>query len=85
MDHSNLFHAALTKVHDIAKNGCRNTQAWHDVLEVADGALGEARRQEAEVQRKWPRSNVHECPNCKRMFKDGETCSMSGCPMGGDF
>ena len=25
------------------------------------------------------------CPSCGRVFKDGETCSMGGCPMGGDF
>lgn len=44
MDHSNLFHDALTKVHDIAKNGSRNTQAWLDVLEIVDAAMEEARR-----------------------------------------
>ena len=32
-----------------------------------------------------PYSNINECSSCKRMFKDGETCSMGGCPMGGDF
>ena len=55
MDHSNLFHEALTTVHDIAKNGCRNTQAWNDVLDVVDRALNEARRLDREVQKKWPR------------------------------
>jgi hypothetical protein len=55
MDHSNLFHDALTKVRDIAKNGPRNTQAWLDVLEVVDGALNEARRTDREIERKWPR------------------------------
>jgi hypothetical protein len=44
MDHSNLFHEALTKIHDIAKNGNRNTQAWLDVIEVADTAIETARR-----------------------------------------
>lgn len=34
---------------------------------------------------KVPYSNVNECPYCKRMFRDGETCSRGGCPMGGDF
>lgn len=24
------------------------------------------------------------CPSCGRHFKDGETCSYGGCPMGGD-
>lgn len=44
VDHSNPFHEALHKVRDIAKNGTRNTQAWNDVIEVADAALDEARR-----------------------------------------
>ena len=43
-DHSNLFHDALIRVHDIAKNGTRNQQAWLDVLDVVDRALKEARR-----------------------------------------
>jgi ribosomal protein L32 len=30
-------------------------------------------------------STVNECPSCKQMFVDGETCSRGGCPMGGDF
>lgn len=29
-------------------------------------------------------ANVNECPSCKRVFVDGETCSRGGCPMGGD-
>jgi hypothetical protein len=29
-------------------------------------------------------TNVNECPSCKRMFVDGETCSRGSCPMGGD-
>ena len=44
MDHSNLFHEALTKVHDIAKNGTRNAAAWLEVLEIVDGTLEEAKR-----------------------------------------
>jgi hypothetical protein len=28
--------------------------------------------------------NINECPSCKRVFIDGETCSQGGCPMGGD-
>jgi hypothetical protein len=43
-DHSNLYHDALIRVHDIAKNGTRNQQAWLDVLDVVDRALKEARR-----------------------------------------
>ena len=58
MDHSNRFHEALTKVHDIAKNGCRNQQAWHDVLEIVDATLAEAGRLDREVERKWPRRNA---------------------------
>ena len=54
VNHQNLFHAALTKVHDIAKNGTRNTEAWAEILEVVDGALNEARRIDAEVELKWP-------------------------------
>jgi hypothetical protein len=44
MDHSNLFHEALVKVHAIAKNGSRDVAAWEEVLAVIDGALNEARR-----------------------------------------
>lgn len=54
IDHSQLFHEALSKVHDIAKNGCRNTQAWHDVLEVVDGALDEARKLDRQVEQNVP-------------------------------
>lgn len=28
---------------------------------------------------------ANKCPGCGRMFVDGETCSMGGCPVGGDF
>lgn len=31
------------------------------------------------------RSNLGECPHCRRVFQDGETCLHGGCPMGGDF
>ena len=27
----------------------------------------------------------HLCPSCDRVFRDGETCTMGGCPMGGDL
>lgn len=57
MDHSNLFHEALTKVRDIAKNGTRNTAAWNDVLEAADGALEKARQLDREAERFWPKQN----------------------------
>lgn len=55
LNHSNLFHDALTKVHDIAKNGIRNNQSWHDVLDIVDSALNEARRLDREVDNKWPK------------------------------
>jgi hypothetical protein len=42
-DHSNLFHEALTKVHDIAKNGKRNAAAWLEIIDIVDRALQEAR------------------------------------------
>lgn len=32
-----------------------------------------------------PTTNVNKCPACQRVFTDGETCVMGGCPMGGDF
>lgn len=32
-----------------------------------------------------PAGPVNRCPSCDRMFRDGETCSRGGCPMGGDF
>jgi hypothetical protein len=43
MEHSNLFHAALIKVQDIAKNGTRNTAAWLEVMDTASDALAKAR------------------------------------------
>lgn len=47
MDHSNLFHAALIKIQDIAKNGTNNIADWHAVLTTVNAALAEARRLEA--------------------------------------
>ncbi len=29
--------------------------------------------------------DVNECPSCKRMLRDGDTCGRGGCPMGRDF
>ena len=49
-DHSNLFHDALTRVRDIAKNGSHNQQAWIDVLEIVDAAIESARKQD---ERRW--------------------------------
>lgn len=43
-DHSNLFHNALVKIGDIAKNGSRNTQSWWDVLAIVNDALERARK-----------------------------------------
>jgi hypothetical protein len=43
-DHSNLFHEALVKVHDIATNKPFDMQSWKDVREVVDKTLAEARR-----------------------------------------
>ena len=51
-EEDNLFHAALTKVHDIAKNGTRNTAAWCEVLEVVEGALAR-RLQEPQAAVPW--------------------------------
>ena len=36
---TNEYHAALVKIHDIARNGPRNTQSWQEVLEVVAAAL----------------------------------------------
>lgn len=39
-------------------------------------------------KRGWPTAHHlkgDRCPSCKRLFRDGETCSRGGCPMGGDF
>lgn len=30
------------------------------------------------------RGDGNKCPCCQRDFKDGETCTKGGCPMGGD-
>jgi hypothetical protein len=43
-EHSNLFHEALVKVHDITTNEPFNTQSWQAVREVVNKALAEARR-----------------------------------------
>lgn len=48
-----------------------------EALNIADRAL--------EPATPPTRQAVNECPCCKRMFKDGETCVMGGGPMGGDF
>lgn len=37
------------------------------------------------IEPQKPYSNINKCPCCERMFKDGETCTRGGCPMGGDF
>ena len=51
-DHSNLFHEALVKVHDITTNKPLNMRSWQDVHDV-DKALEEARRNDrAEQSRK---------------------------------
>jgi hypothetical protein len=42
MDHSDLFHDALTRVQDIAKNGAHNEAAWERVKEIVDEALAKA-------------------------------------------
>jgi hypothetical protein len=47
-NHTNLFHDALIKVHDIAKNGTRNTAAWNEIFEIVDRALSEARHLDRE-------------------------------------
>jgi hypothetical protein len=48
-----------------------DVRAWHVhfVIERAENAS---------------QPDINECPSCKRMFRDGETCSRGGCPMGGD-
>ena len=47
MHRANLYHDALTKVRDIAKNGPRN---WAEVLEIVDAALDEGRRLDREAE-----------------------------------
>jgi hypothetical protein len=42
-DHSNLFHEALVRIHDITTNKPLNMQSWQDVREV-DKVLAKARR-----------------------------------------
>jgi len=44
-----------------------------------------AKSQTYDLPQEASQTNINECPSCKRMFKDGETCSRGGCPMGGDF
>lgn len=53
MDRANEFHEALVKVHDIAKNGTRNTAAWNDVLDIINAVLDRSRR--ADDQEATPR------------------------------
>jgi hypothetical protein len=58
-DHSNLFHEALVKVHDITTNKPLNEQVWQDVREVVDKALEEARRNDrADQSRKYNRAHI---------------------------
>lgn len=55
-------------------------------LEKADHALGERITEAVTANEpRPPLSNINPCPSCDRIFKDGETCTRGGCPMGGDF
>lgn len=42
MDHSNVFHEALIRIADIARNGPHNMQSWQDVREIASAACEKA-------------------------------------------
>jgi len=57
-DHSNLFHEALHKVRDIARNGTRNTAAWQEIIDVVDQALEERRRLDAADLTRDPTADV---------------------------
>jgi hypothetical protein len=51
MDHSNLFHEALVKIHDIAKPRPRDPAAWDEVLTIVAAALAEARSLDGQAPR----------------------------------
>lgn len=65
--------AALTAIHSIRKSAA----------EPAGPSLSSTERQTP------PRTNTNECPSCKQLYIDGQTCravgGRGGCPMGGDF
>lgn len=39
----------------------------------------------ARWQPKIAPSGLQICPHCKKEWREGGTCGMGGCPMGGDF
>ena len=55
-----------------------------DYADASEGERSDAWDEKHPSDRDPPRTNVNECPACHHMFKDGETCGMGGCPMGGD-
>lgn len=78
----------------LADKWLAKARAHEEAMRTADGEECFLHREIAETLRqcasdlqgvKTPTSNINECPSCKRKFKDGETCSRGGCPMGGDF
>jgi hypothetical protein len=58
-----------------------------DTDSLADAALRQwVERELAEAEARLARAiGPRKCPSCKREFKNGDTCRMGGCPMGGDF
>lgn len=57
-DHSNFFHDALTKVHDVVHNRSHDRRSWQEVREIVDAALEEARRLDR------AQSLINQAPSC---------------------
>jgi hypothetical protein len=59
------------------------TIAWELRNPIIKAALEAAER--ARWQPKIAPSGLQICPHCKKEWREGGTCGMGGCPMGGDF
>lgn len=64
-------------------NGGTNTKLYelYDRIAKAPKRNTRERISRTHTEKRMP----NKCRACGRMFVDGETCSMGGCPMGGDF
>lgn len=83
---SNRFYA--TSAYRIDGNGNATvTGKKHDVTDDIAGLINQHDIEFRVKHEGKDRDKVEpvECPNCHRIFKNGDTCGKGGCPMGGDF
>lgn len=73
----------INRDHLVRKFGLSVPQASHD-LQAFQRQHPKAMTYDASAKR-YVAVDPRTCPNCDRVFNDGETCHMGGCPMGGDF